>query len=141
MFWVFKSSDTFGKNVMVEVAKNLQVIGAIRCHLLVSLHTRVFLARMPACQLKLVRFMTLACPRLPSSSCSPRISIPQMKAKTFPCLVPIASSHPRQLTRKRNFMHVQASVILSFPASSWHCCFALTPSTKLARNVPRSEKE
>ncbi len=25
MFWVFKSSDTFGKNVMVEVAKNLQV--------------------------------------------------------------------------------------------------------------------
>jgi hypothetical protein len=26
VFWVFKSSDTFGKNVMVEVAKNLQVI-------------------------------------------------------------------------------------------------------------------
>jgi hypothetical protein len=25
VFWVFKSSDTFGKNVMVEVAKNLQV--------------------------------------------------------------------------------------------------------------------
>jgi hypothetical protein len=26
VFWVFKSSDAFGKNVMVEVAKNLQVL-------------------------------------------------------------------------------------------------------------------
>jgi hypothetical protein len=40
VFWVFKSSDTFGKNVMVEVAKNLQVIGTIKCHLWVSLYAR-----------------------------------------------------------------------------------------------------
>ena len=33
MFWVFKSSDAFGKNVMVEVAKNLQVLLAAKYEL------------------------------------------------------------------------------------------------------------